>query len=467
MSARRLFSPVVPEARFHPNFALLSKQPGSEPTRLMMEEVFASMGAVDGNFIEQFQTTAFDARVFELFLHAYFSSIGAMIVRVADRPDFLISRDGTTVAVEATTSNPTQNLDTPPTPITGVNLKALLEEDAAARVERANNEIPIRFGSPLFTKLCKRYWELPHVKSHPLVFAIEGFHAHDALTFSSASLAQYLYGVRQTGQHDDEGRLLITTEPVDSHAVGSKQIPSNFFQQPHAEHVSGVLFTNAGSISKFTRMGYQAGLHRGNVIVSRHGVAWDPNPDAAEPQRFDYRLDEGPGEEPWGSGVEIFHNPNALHPLSDDFFLDALQTRLQDGRPVTWSPKFAPFASFTRRLYLGFDSLRPMSETPDGFGTILRRDFEDRSFVARPDFDALNVAVDEVAWFGERRNRVASVVLRWHGREEYDGVIFTPDAKGVWRHVDDVTSLTSLDEAAKEILDRMRRATHVPRGDIE
>ena len=457
MTANPLFNPIVPQARFHPNFALLRAEAGSEPTRLMMEEVFASMTSVDGNFAEQFQTTGFDARVFELFLHAYFTSIGAEVERVGERPDFLLTRKTVTVAVEATTANPTQTHGVPSVPITGVDLQALVDEETAARVVRANHEIPIRFGSALFTKLGKQYWNLPHVSGRPLVFAIEGFHAHDAPTFSSASLAQYLYGLRQTGEHDADGRLVIATETVDEHELGAKTIPSNFFGQPGAEHVSAVLFTNAGNVSKFTRMGYQAGLHRGNVIVTRYGVAWDPNPDAAEPKPFKYRLDDGPGQEPWGSGVEVFHNPNALHPLSDDFFDDAVQTRLRGDQPVSWLPPFAPFASFTKRLYLNFDSLRTMPATPNGFGTILRREFDARRFAQRPDFDALNIAVDEVAWFGERSNRVAGAVLRWHEREQYDGIVFAADVNGDWRYVDDVTGLTSLDSAAQAVLDSMRR----------
>jgi hypothetical protein len=247
------------------------------------------------------------------------------------------------------------------------------------------------------------------------------------------------------------------TETVDGHQLGAKSIPSNFFGQPDAENVSAVLFTNAGTISKFTRMGYQAGLHRGNVIVIREGAAWDQNVNAAEPIQFAYRLDEGPGLEPWGSGVEIFHNPNALHQLPDEFFADAVQTRLLDGQPVSWLPRFSPFASFTRRLYFNLDSLKSIEESPDGFGTILKREFDTRKFVQRPDFDALDVAVDEVAWFGERHNRVAGVVYRWHGGERYEAVVLGPDNDGVWRFVDSLSGMTSLDAAATAVLTRMRR----------
>jgi hypothetical protein len=462
MSFGPLFTPVVPSERFHPNFALLRREPGSEPTRLMMDEIFSSMGPTDGNFIEQFQTTGFDARVFELFLHAYFTSIGAQIARTAERPDYLLTRGSLTVAVEATTANPTQVPNQASAPITGVDLEALVGEETTARVERANHEVAIRFGSALFSKLRKHYWELPHVAGRPLVFAIEGFHAHDALTFSSASLAQYLYGIRQTGEHDAGGRLVISAEAVDEHQFGEKTIPSHFFAQPGAEHVSAVLFTNAGTVGKFTRMGYQAGLHRGNVIVRRRGVAWTPNPNAAEPTPFAYRLDEGPGNEPWGSGVEVFHNPRALHFIPDDFFTHAIQTRLKDGHPVSWTPQFAPFTSFTERFHLQLESLRPASDTPDGFGTILRREFEARRIADRPDFDALDLRVDEVAWFGEHQHRVVGVVLRWHEEERYDFVVLVPDQDNLWRYANSDTDMPSLDAAAKRVLQVMREwaATH-------
>lgn len=61
----------------------------------------------DGNFVEQFQTHGFDARVFELYLQAYFETLDGHVERPA-RPDFLVTCGGVTVAVEATTSNPPQ-----------------------------------------------------------------------------------------------------------------------------------------------------------------------------------------------------------------------------------------------------------------------------------------------------------------------------------------------------------------------
>jgi hypothetical protein len=68
---RDLFVPVVSEEKFSQHFRTMLLR-GSAPSRGMMNEVFSSFDEVDGNFVEQFQTSGFDARVWELYLHAYF-----------------------------------------------------------------------------------------------------------------------------------------------------------------------------------------------------------------------------------------------------------------------------------------------------------------------------------------------------------------------------------------------------------
>jgi hypothetical protein len=465
-----LFVPVVPLERLHPNVALLRTDPGAEPARLMMEEVYASCRThLDRNFVEQFHTTGFDARLFELFLFAYFRSIGATVARAAERPDYLVTRQGVTVAVEATTANPTQTRGEASTLITGVDLRVVAEEDEEVRLTRLQNEMPIRLGSALYSKLNKRYWELSHVRGRPLVFAVQPFYSHDALLFSSTGIAEYLYGIRQTGRYDETGQLVIDTDAVDEHQLNEKRVPSNFFAQPNTEHISAVLYTNVAAVSKFTRMGYQAGLHRGNVVVSRHGAAWDPDPNAKEPVRFSYRMGEDPGEEPWGSGVQVFLNPRALHPLPERFFDDAIQTEFRDGVPVSLLPRFSPYASITHRQLQRFESLAPVDERPGGVGTILRREF-DAYKPERPPYGSDEIPFSEVAWFADKARRVLGTVVRWHGEERYGVVVLGPDEAGRWRAIDTAGDYPSLDEAARSAVTRITAIagtgqTVFPQGD--
>jgi len=97
--------------------------------------------------------------------------------------------------------------------------------------------MPIRFGSPLFSKLNRRYWEFAHVKDRPLVFAVADFHADQSMLWSGSCLYEYLFGLHQSPSYDSNGRLNISSEKIESHRHDKKEIPSGFFYQENAKHV--------------------------------------------------------------------------------------------------------------------------------------------------------------------------------------------------------------------------------------
>jgi hypothetical protein len=103
-----LFAPVVPEAQLSESFKMVARSSGYAPARTAMREAFAKMGQRDANFLEQFQTGGFDARVFELYLFSAFAAAGLRVDAVGDSPDFLVYGHGCEWAVEATTANPSQ-----------------------------------------------------------------------------------------------------------------------------------------------------------------------------------------------------------------------------------------------------------------------------------------------------------------------------------------------------------------------
>lgn len=96
-------------------------------------------------------------------------------------------------------------------------------------------------------------------------------------------------------------------------------MPSDFFSQEGAEHISAVLFNSGATLSKFNRMGFIAGLGSRRVHMVRTGTAFDPNPNAAVPLQFCFEVDEHYNET-WSEGLDIFHNPRALHPLDPAHF---------------------------------------------------------------------------------------------------------------------------------------------------
>ena len=48
----------------------------------------------DGNFVEQLQTSAFDARLWELYLHACLVEWGFALDNTFEAPDYVASKDG-------------------------------------------------------------------------------------------------------------------------------------------------------------------------------------------------------------------------------------------------------------------------------------------------------------------------------------------------------------------------------------
>lgn len=339
-----LFARIRPDSELHPQYLKTRDDPKMAPARGALRDTVASMTDPDGNLVEQFQTHGFDARTFEIYLHALFTEAEHTIDRTHDRPDFLISRDGVTAAVEAVTANPPPSPTYQPyDPMPRASFQTM--EEAVLFLK---NETAIRFGSPLYSKLKKRYWELPHVAGKPLILAIETFHG-GSLTWSASSLSQYLMGIDHHSRFDDDGNLIVEGTAIHEHS-GSKTIPSNFFAQPDAEHISAVLFSNAGTIPKFARIGQQ-GSHRSDAVrIVRYGNCLDHDPNAVRPEAFAFEIgDPDVPPEPWRDGSVLIHNPRALLPLPPEWLGASAEENLEATGTIvpTWRDPFQPFASMT------------------------------------------------------------------------------------------------------------------------
>lgn len=114
----------------------------------------------------------------------------------------------------------------------------------------------------------------------------------------------------------------------------------------HQRHVSAVLFTNQGTIAKFTRMAHRAGYTTGLTSV-RFGTGFDPDPTSIDPTLFAFDLDAPPFDEEWCHGITLFHNPHALHPLSDGLLSSITEVRMQGGRLLRSIPKHHVYSSKT------------------------------------------------------------------------------------------------------------------------
>ena len=120
--------------------------------------------------------------------------------------------------------------------------------------------MPIKFGSPLYTKLRKKYWELPHVHNVPLIFAVADFSSSMSMVQSQSALQRYLFGFEYVTHIDDDGDLRVVPKMIEEHHWEGKTIPSGFFRLPDAQNISAVIGSNAGTIAKFNRKGIRQNL---------------------------------------------------------------------------------------------------------------------------------------------------------------------------------------------------------------
>lgn len=297
------FAPLGSEDRLNSNFKGIRDQRGHSSARNLINVMMRWHEDRDGNFIEQFQTTGFDARVWELYLWATLISLGYEVTQPDPSPDFVARGLEGTFAIEATTVNP--GFDK-----TGIVIppyKPASEEDLPAY---ADHYLPIRFAGPLTNKLAKRYWENPDIGEMPLVFAIQDFHADFSMMHSTGGLMAYLYGLSVY----DEVADAVRASHISAHTWGEKTVPSRFFELPESENVSAVIFNSQGTLPKFSRMGIKAGFTRDDVKILHGGMMLIASDEGIDPTTFSGEV-EPDYWEAWISGMDVFHNPNALRPL--------------------------------------------------------------------------------------------------------------------------------------------------------
>jgi len=329
---------------------MLCSRPHWVPARAIMAEMMRHYVDVDGNFVEQFQTTAFDSRIWELYLYAALLELGLFVNKEHEAPDFEVHDGRSKVFIEAVIAGPSPNdppLDPPkngmPRMRTPEEIKDLLK-----------TRVPIRFGSALYSKLNRKtkYWNLEHVKGNPLVFAVADFHEDQSMTWTSPALLEYLYGVTHEFIFDDTGQLIITPLKIETHEYQGKVIPSGYFLQPGAENVSAVLFSSSGTISKFNRMGRLAGFGLPNQRIFRSGVKHRHDPNAAMPDPFFHEVKQGAVTETWAEGLSMFHNPNATHPVDPGMFPGIAHHWFVGGQVKSSLPEFHVYNSFTWNMMI-------------------------------------------------------------------------------------------------------------------
>lgn len=334
------FVPRVPEEKLHSNYRRLAVEDDFSAARSVIRELMRWYEDTDGNFIEQFQTTGFDSRVWELYLFATLNEAGLQVERPSPAPDLLVHSVFGEFALEATTIQPStpakRGAATPPVPRTLEDLETYVR-----------HYLPIRYAGPLTAKLRREYWSKPPVSGKPLVFAIQDFHAPLSMVYSFPALPIYLYGLVHAPRRDAAGTLMVDVTQIARHTWDTKVVQSGFFSLPGAENISAVIFNNSGTLNKFNRIGVGAGFGVDGITLIQSGLVWDPDPNASDPTPFERVVVEG-HPETWIEGMDVFHNPIALHPLDERLLQGAAHHRVLPNMQIeTTGPGWKPMESRT------------------------------------------------------------------------------------------------------------------------
>jgi ribosomal protein L30/L7E len=259
------FVPVAPKERLNPRFRILSSEERYSPARALIEAMMRFYKDVDGNFVQQFQTIAFDARLWELYLFATFVDLGYAPIPGVTVPDFIFSSPLGSVGIEATSANPP---DKPP-------------KDRDALIAYMENYVPIKLAAVLKRKLGKKGWEVPEMEGMPYVIAVQDFHTFGVMRLVTTAMTEYVY--RRREKLDEKGNVAI--EWIDDHVWENRREKSGFFGLLNAENVSAVIVNPQGTLPKFNRLGYLAGFGNRRVQMVRSGLARKPGRSASTCRR--------------------------------------------------------------------------------------------------------------------------------------------------------------------------------------
>ncbi|MCA6938784.1 hypothetical protein [Pectobacterium versatile] len=157
------------------------------------------------------------------------------------------------------------------------------------------------------------------------------------MMWSREALISYLYGfyVREVAE---EGKIVAVAEALDK-LPSDPNIRVGLFSSFENITLSAIIFSNAATLSKLSRVPVSFGGKSEDYRYVRVGEFADDTPGALRgiPFSMDVNSDEYRslwkpyGYEPWTAEIEVFHNPNALHPINPSLFPEATHWLPTDG----------------------------------------------------------------------------------------------------------------------------------------
>lgn len=332
-----LFKVIIEEDKLHPLF----KRVLTEPAFIKTHPIINSWGegllerrGESLKFVKEFQTT-FSSSFWELYLNQAFRDLGYKIDYSKASPDFNLIRDsGGFISVEAVTSNPQDYSDL----ISNQSsTEGLLNASTLKLIGKIRDKHKLYLGDG---KKKNPYCSLEHVKGNPFVLAIAPFDRRFAQSQNNTAINRVLYGLEPPLNYH------IPQEAVESIAnKNGKKVELGIFTDDSFKEISAVIFSTTGTFSKAVAKAGTASfiratrLRRMGIVefmakegIEKIGRSLNEVSDGytvGSERFFDgfdicgsdmYLYDAHYHDETHLDGLQIYHNPFALHPLTKEDF---------------------------------------------------------------------------------------------------------------------------------------------------
>jgi len=296
-----LFTPVVPESDWHPNFAVMVKHPNAW-NAAVLNGWAAGFVDRDRKFVRQFQTT-FNDCFWELYLHAVLRERGLSINFASASPDFTVSSP-VPFTIEATIASHAKD-DLPE--------HRRAEAELPPDLNEFNRQTILRLANALGRKhkeFSTKYAALPHVAGKPFVIAVAAFDR----PYFSMTCQRAIEAVLFNYYVDEESYVSAgdPNSPIPKYSLESiikhngSTVTLGLFQNGAMPEVSAVIFSSCATLGKVRALSADPNPKIFFDALRR-------NPTSTQPHRI--QACKSDYKESLLDGLRVYHNPDALHPL--------------------------------------------------------------------------------------------------------------------------------------------------------
>lgn len=305
-----LFTPIIPEDRWHPHYKhILLEQYNS--CREVLNEWASGFQDRDNKFVKEFQSS-FNPCFWELYLFAVLKDYGLDVDWSYSSPDFVIDSESGGFCIEATTAGAAQDkLNEWDALKSGIDIKSI-------DLNELNREAIIRLSNSVNSKyklFLSQYNQLPQVRNKPFVLAVAPFEQPYFNLQYNRPIRALLYDF-----YVDEEEHMKHPERYPNGPAGKElgvifkdndaPIKLGLFMDDELAGISAIIFSCTATFGKLRALSRNPG-----IVVFRS--VWADGPDGAIIQKAEKGKDY---EESLVDGLQIYHNPCARNPLSPKIF---------------------------------------------------------------------------------------------------------------------------------------------------